>query len=277
MKLKKIAITVISLFCTCLLFGQNEQEKSVFSSTSIGVGSAEIYDTYLSPLTYKGTNFQVMHERSVNIPDWGNKWFFQQFVKLNFGTTENPAHNNNTLDGFISYDGGLLYKICQCGNFNLFAGASGEAKIGFVYNLRNGNNPATAKAMINLKADILASYKLMIRNYPLYIRLHAGTPVAGVFFTPQFGQSYYEIFGLDNKEGIVKFGSFNNQQAVNSLLSVDIPIGKVALRVGYYFEYYRTHTNHLTTQIINNNFMLGISKEFRLVPLKSGKKAALFY
>lgn len=277
MKLQTLLIAALTIFNINTGFTQQEAEKSVFSSTSIGVGSSRVFDTYLSPLEYKGMNYQIMHERSVNIPKWGNKWYFQQFVKLNFGSTENPAHNNTTIDGFISYDGGVMYKVLNAGNFNLFIGGSGEAKIGFIYNLRNGNNPATAKTMINLKADIMASYKLMINQYPLYLRLHAGTPFAGVFFSPHFGQSYYEIFGLDNKDGIIKFGSFNNQQAINTLFSVDIPIGKVAMRVGYYMEYYRTHTNHLTTKVFNNNFMIGLSKEFRLIPLKSGKKAALFY
>ncbi|MGL5317899.1 MAG: DUF3316 domain-containing protein [Bacteroidales bacterium] len=277
MRFKQILLTAFTWISSCALFGQSEPVKSMFSSTSVGAGTTQIYDTYLSPLHYKGTNIQVIHERGVNLPDWGENWVFQQFFKLNFGSTKNPAQNNTTISGFIGYDGGILYNLWECGNFNLFAGASGEAKIGFVYNLRNGNNPATAKAMLNLKANLMASYELKIRDYPLYMRLHVGTPFAGVFFSPQFGQSYYEIFGLDNKDGIVKFGSFNNQQAFNSLLSMDIPVGKIALRVGYYMEYYRTHTNHLTTKIMNHNVMFGVSKTFRLIPLQTENKAALYY
>ncbi|MGL5772481.1 MAG: DUF3316 domain-containing protein, partial [Bacteroidales bacterium] len=138
------------------------ESRPVVSSTSLGAGSSYIYDTYLSPLVYKGYNVQLNHERIVGIGRWNPDLYFQQQLKLNFSNGNNLAHNNNTMAGIISYDGGVIYKLNKTGKVNFFAGGSGSAELGFIYNSRNGNNPATAKAMINLNANVMATYTLHI-------------------------------------------------------------------------------------------------------------------
>ena len=102
-------ILLISIFCCTALVAQDEP-RPVISSTSIGGGSSYIYDTYLSPLVYKGYNIQLNHERIVGIPRWSKDFYFQQQVKLNYSNGENLAHNNNTMAGIITYDGGVIYK-----------------------------------------------------------------------------------------------------------------------------------------------------------------------
>lgn len=269
-------ILLVSLLCfKSLLFAQDEP-RPVISSTSLGAGSSYIYDTYLSPLVYKGYNVQLNHERIVGIPRWHKHMYFQQQLKLNFSNGNNLAHNNNTMAGIISYEGGVIRKLNKSGKVNFFAGGSGSAELGFIYNSRNGNNPATAKAMINLNANLMATYTLRLGTYPVFMRAQASTPFLGVFFSPQFGQSYYEIFGLGNSKGVVKFGSFHNQQAINSLVTMDFPVGSVAIRIGYYLNFYKTEANYITTKMITNNFMLGVTKEFRLIPPKASKKSGIY-
>ena len=62
------------------------------------------------------------------------------------------------------------------GNFKLLAGGVGDFNGGFVYNLRNGNNPAQARAYINLAASGMAIWDLRIKNRPITLRYQVNLP-----------------------------------------------------------------------------------------------------
>lgn len=53
---------------------------------------------------------------------------------------------------------------------------------GGLYNLRNSNNPATAKAAIDLGATAMASYHFYISRLPVTLRYQVSLPVIGTFF-----------------------------------------------------------------------------------------------
>ena len=89
-----------------------------------------------------------------------------------------------------------------------------------------------------------------------------GTPFAGVLFSPHYGQSYYEIFNLGNNSGIVKFSSFHNKLAMKNYLTVDFPISKVTMRLGYIGSWYQSDVNGIHDHIISHSFMVGFVKEF---------------
>jgi hypothetical protein len=83
----------------------------------------------------------------------------------------------------------------------------------------------------------------------------------GAFFTPGYGQSYYEIFVLGNDSGVVHFASPANQRGLRNYITADYPIGKVTLRAGYLRNYYRTEANNLITSISSHQFMIGLAFE----------------
>lgn len=259
-----------------LLSGVNP--NSVLTSTLIGVGSATLQDSYLSPLYYRGTGVQVLHERAYSLPRWGRGYSFQQYLKFNLASTKNPTQNNSTLGGMLTYQGGVLYRLPVESPLRLYAGAQAEATVGFIYNQRNGNNPATAKVMSNLRLTAMATYQFMIKEYPLLMRAQLSTPFAGVYFAPKFGQSYYEIFGLGNKHGIVRFGSFHNHQALNGLFTVDLPVRRATIRVGYLYDGMRTEANYISTHCSSHSFLLGYAKAFQVTePKKRSRQLGQIY
>ncbi|MGG6550492.1 UNVERIFIED_CONTAM: DUF3316 domain-containing protein, partial [Prevotella sp. 15_C9] len=69
-----------------------------------------------------------------------------------------------------------------------------DAGMGFLYNTRNGNNPEQAYLGLNLAPRLSADYAFRIRSHPFQIRYEAQVPLVGVMFSPNYGQSYYEIF-----------------------------------------------------------------------------------
>ena len=54
----------------------------------------------------------------------------------------------------------------------------------FYIQYRNGNNPASAKADIDLNISAMAIYKLRVKEYPMTLRYQFTIPFAGVLFSP---------------------------------------------------------------------------------------------
>ena len=144
----------------------------------------------------------------------------------------------------------------------LLAGGAVHGMGGFIYNTRNGNNPASAKADIDLNISAMAIYKLRVKEYPMTLRYQFTIPFAGVLFSPHYGQSYYEIFNLGNASGVVQFNSFHNKFAMKNFFTVDFPVCNFTIRAGYLNSSYRTDVNGIQSHIISHSFMIGLVKEF---------------
>ena len=108
----------------------------------------------------------------------------QNFFQADIGYTHNRVDNNNTFSGLVNWNYGLHYQFRLTENFKLLAGGLIDANGGFVYNLRNTNNPASARAYINLDASGMAIWHLKIKRYPVVLRYQVNLPVMGVMFSP---------------------------------------------------------------------------------------------
>ncbi len=259
-------ITIGVGLCVCLLtaWGQTDSlQASRYLTRAVlyGVGYTNVYDTYLSPQEYKGMEFRISREtmRMTNL--WDGNVSSQNFFQANLGYTHNRTDNNNTFSALATWSYGLHYQFRLTENFKLLAGALGEGNIGFVYNLRNSNNPAQARGYVNLDASGMAIWNLKIRNYPLTLRYQANVPVAGVMFSPHAGQSYYEIFTLGNSGGVVKFTSLHNQPTLRQMLTVDLPLGDVRLRCAYVADLLQSSVNGIDTHTYSHVFMVGAVKD----------------
>ena len=142
--------------------------------------------------------------------------------------------------------------------------------MGFVYNTRNGNNPATGKAHLNLSLSAIANYKLQVRSQPVNFRYQLNLPFVGAMYSPQFGQSYYEI-GLGFTDNLVHLASFHNYFSARNILSAEIPLNKLNLILSYHYSFYETRINNLDTQLITNTFYIGFSSNFFVVRGKQKK------
>ena len=114
----------------------------------------------------------------------------QNFFQADVGYTHNRADNNNTFSGLVNWNYGLHYQFRLTENFKLLAGGLFDVNGGFVYNLRNSNNPASARAYVNLDASGMAIWHLKIKRYPMVLRYQVNVPMIGLMFSPHYGQSY---------------------------------------------------------------------------------------
>lgn len=254
-------LILYNLYAVSVLLGQDKQQmsikKTVNRGTLFGVGSMILTDTYLSPLEYNGVSLSLFYER-LHATSWLNsKMLLQQQAFLQTASTDKPISNSKTYYGNIDYHLHGFYPLINTSSFRLLGGMGAAFSIGGIYNIRNSNNPAQLKTSLNVNASVLAFYKWK----QLTFRWQVTSPLLGAFFSPDYGQSYYEIFVLGNDSGVVHFASPSKQRGLRNYITVDCPIGKATLRAGYLRNYYRTKTNHLITSISSHQFVIGLAFE----------------
>lgn len=268
--MKRIPFLVFIWFSlSCLLFSQESTQQSVIpvnQSTLIGIGKAYLEDSYLSPIKYEGIAISLLHDRIKASRKYGSNILIQNQFRIQTAITKNPTLSSSEYWGNLNYNLNIFYPLIDSGKLRLYGGGGTEALFGGIYNVRNTNNPGSLKTYINLNLSSMVLYKL--RN--LSLRWQLSTPFAGMFFSPEYGHSYYEIFTLGNDKGTVHFGSFHNQLALRSYFTVDIPIKNLTIRTGYLWDYYATDVNELITRTNAHQFMLGLAFESLYV---GGKRA----
>jgi len=243
-----------------VLFSQENSpfhERAVNHSTLFGIGKAFLSDSYLSPLTYSGITMSLLHDRMKGSPLLDGKLLVQQQFQIQMGITKNPTASASEYAGDVNYYLTGLYPLWKSSHFRLLGGGGWEASLGGIYNERNSNNPGSLKVSTNLNLSAMALYNWRWLTF----RWQLSTPFAGMFFSPEYGHSYYEIFTLGNDKGTVHFGSFHNQLSLRNYFTVDVPLRNITLRAGYLGNYYKTDVNELVTKIVSHQFMLGLAFE----------------
>lgn len=259
----KQAATLIILWVSffCGLFSQDRglsgPVNTVNHSTMFGIGKAYLSDSYLSPLTYSGISMTLLHDRMKRTPHLAGRLLLQQQFQIQVGITENPTASASEYYGDIGYTLTGFYPLLQTSRFKLLGGGGWDASLGGIYNVRNSNNPGSLKVSTNLNLSAMAFYSFPWATF----RFQLSSPFVGMFFSPEYGHSYYEIFTLGNNKGTVHLGSFHNQLALRNYFTVDVPLQKITFRAGYLGDYYQTDINELTTKIVTHQFMLGLAFE----------------
>ncbi|NDV96289.1 DUF3316 domain-containing protein [Dysgonomonas sp. 521] len=226
------------------------------NAITASIGAANMYDTYLSPLEYKGFSIQLMYEQMRRTTWFDYRFYKQQVFQLDFAKGDNPAKNATEYWGLFNYRIGGHYMLYTTDKFRLGAGGLWDINAGVLYNERNGNNPATARGYSNLNLSATASYKFSWGA----IRWQMDTPFVGILFSPKYGQSYYEI-SLGNSVGLVNFASFHNQRALRNYITADIPLGQYIIRVGYMGSWVQTKVHDIQTHHYTNSFVIGFPIE----------------
>lgn len=226
------------------------------NTLSVSIGSANMYDTYLSPLEYKGFSIHLMYEQMRRTTWFDYKFYKQQIFELDLSKGDNPAKNVSEYWALLSYRIGGHYMVYNTDNLRLGLGGLWDVNGGVLYNERNGNNPASARAYSNLNLSVTASYKFKWGA----VRWQIDSPFIGILFSPKYGQSYYEI-SLGNSVGLVNFASYHNQRALRNYISMDIPVNKYTIRVGYMGSWYQTKVNEIQTHQYTNSFVIGFPIE----------------
>ena len=262
-----ISVLLILLISCAEVLAQDSlsHDKYIVRSVMVGAGKTNVYDTYLSPLEYRGPELRFMHESMRMTRLMGGRVSAQRIVQVNASSTDNISKSGKSYSGMFNWTYALHYQYNVDDRLKILFGPMLNLNGGFIYNTRNSNNPAQAKVYGSIDASAMAIYKLRIGRYPMTLRYQANLPFIGVMFSPEYGQSYYEIFSLKHSGKNVLFTSFHNAPTVRQMLTLDFPIGKTIMRAGYLCDIQQAKVNNLKSHFYSHNFMIGFVRNFQMI------------
>ena len=245
------------------------------SSTTHGITGLNNLDTYLSGYNYHGIGYHYNHENFRDARFGKHILKYQTLFSGIIGATELYDSKQYTLLLKRAWSGYHPFKINK--QLQLLAGAQIQLAGGALYIPTNGNNLVSAKLRTSLAATGMAIYKIPLRTKKITTRYQIDIPLIGVAFSPEFGQSYYEIFGLGNYNNIFHLTHPFNSPSWRHTLSADIPIGKrhsTTFRVSYIADIFQSEINELRTHIYSHTFSIGIVKT--LYKIKEGNPLKIY-
>lgn len=140
---------------------------------------------------------------------------------------------------------------------NLRVGLLADLALGGIYNTRNSNNPAQARASLNIDPSLMAAWHFKIKNKPFALRYEASMPLVGIAFSPNYGQSYYEIFTRGNYDHNVVFVSPASGVQFHQMLAFDFRLWRTTFTVGYLGDIRQMEANNLKYHQYSHNFVIG--------------------
>ena len=257
----RLVAVLLAALCTPALIAQEQPLRPVVSAYTLEAGSAHIAETYLSPLRYSGWATALGYERMQAMRFNPRRWVMQLNGRLEVDRTFNPAHNASIWNAELQLSWAMMHRWNVAPALTLMGGGRTELDLGAYYSDRNNNNPAAAKASWTVGLQGAAVYQTRLRSLPVTLRYQVDLPVAGVFFSPQYGELYYEIY-LGNHHGLARAAWPGNFFRLGNYLSADLRFGGTTLRLGYRCNILSVKASDIVTRHIVHTAVLGVTTEW---------------
>ncbi|MDE6811652.1 MAG: DUF3316 domain-containing protein [Muribaculaceae bacterium] len=232
--------------------------RPVTSTYSLEIGGTGLRETYLSPMRYEGLTLAAAGNWQKAMP------FAPRMALMDFDARVamfprlvNPG-GNALMQGFeLEFFWGLgVYYALPC-NFTVSIEGGPQLLGGTAILLRNSNNPVGVNLSATIAGKGQISWKGRIGNLPVSAALSARIPLAGTFFMPGYGETFFEIL-VGNHAGLVHPAWPGNHFRINALCSFRMDFGRTALEVGYRMIAERTHSNNLTNSQFSGCLSIGV-------------------
>ena len=220
------------------------------------ISHVDVLDTYLSQEKFKGTELRYLSQsRKQRQGSRVSRETMHQFMVSTAGTRGN---SNSLLSAMYNLKFGWLYDW-QLHNDGLTLRQGGliDGTLGGTYNTRNSNNPAQARIALSVDPAARLTWRFRIRNHPLAVRYEASSPLAGLAFSPNYGQSYYEIFTQGNYDHNIVFTSLFNALQLHHMLMLDFRLWRTTFSLGYLGDLRQMKANDLKYHQYTHGIVLG--------------------
>lgn len=230
------------------------------SAVTFDYGGVRNVDTYLSPLRYTGARYRIGMEYLRPARFAPVDWVHQVTAGITYENTLNPAGNNTIYTLLADARWGLAHRWRDVivPGLSLYAGGTFGFDGGVAYDPRNSNNVCSPQVYLHLGLTGMAAYRLRIGRLPLVLRYQFFSPVVGAFYLPDYGQSFYEIY-LGDCWNTVTCGYWGNRFDMENCVTVDLQLGKFALRVGYKNNFMTLWENNISMRKTVHAFVVGFS------------------
>lgn len=272
MKLKTFIFVLLAGIGTGTSLSQTSADapRPVTGLYSLEIGHTSVQATYLSPLTYRGSQLALSGSWSKAMPFNPEQAIMTFEGYASFASLLNPAKTARMVGAIGEFSWDLAWRKHLPNNFQITAGGGIDISGGAYYLLRNSNNPVQAMANVSLMATVSGSWHFKIGKLPVLIADRVKLPSLGCFFCPDYGETYYEIY-LGNHKNLAHAGWWGNNFRLDNLLSVTLDFGRTAMTLGYRFNVTTQWANNLNTKIFSNHFVIGVIPGGIGLKKKSGK------
>lgn len=243
--------------------------KVIANARMVSIGATSMLDTYLSQEKFSGTELRYISHttRTSEGSRWSRVIVHQGYAAF----ADNHSGNGGEIAAMYDFSYGARYNWSFAlgrNTLDLWAGGIGNVALGFVYNTRGSNNPAQARASLQLGPSVAAAYALKLGRKRLVIGYEASAPLFGVMFSPNYGQSYYEIFSRGNYDRNVVPTTFISTPSLRQTVTADFALGRTMLRIGYLGDIQQAHVNNIKWHTYTHAFLIGIVRRFKIMNLR---------
>lgn len=264
MKLKNFLTVAVALFLSAAVpkTASADEPRPIVSTYTLEVGGGHALSTYLSPIAYVGPDYGLEGRWRKRMPFDPHRWEmeFRGGVGIMFG--HNPSHNANLYNLRMNLSWGMerMWRFSDVagGKWNLGGGGAAALRFGTLWLPRNGNNPVALRASAGLDLTVSAVREWTLAGHRFAVADRCQLPTFSIFFSPEYGETYYEIY-LGNRKGLAHSGWWGNKFGINNLLSAEMQFGKRSLLVGWRLEIDTDHVNNLDTQLWRNAAVVGLT------------------
>ena len=234
--------------------------EATAQSHLFGVGPSRILDTYLTPEHFSGKGLTYLYIRERQKPE--SRWSTLMEHEADLSTTSDRSESISMLEGSYNFYWGMHYNWRMLDDkLRLQAGGVANANLGVLYGMLASNNPVQARASLNIMPSGIATYDLHIGRARFSLRYEVALPLVGIMFSPNYGQSYYEIFARGNSDHNIVPTTFISAPTIRQLFSIDGHTGKKwDLRVGYLGNYQQAQVNNLKQHVYTHRVLIGIAR-----------------
>ena len=230
----------------------------------LGSGPTNLLDTYLSQEKFSGPGLTFLS--TVEREEPGSLWSTRIEHEVNYANVSDRTESRNELEGDYSFLMGRLRRWELDHGWNVQAGALASGTIGFIYNTANSNNPAQARLFFNLMPTGTVSKSFRMWRKSWQARYELNLPVVGVMFSPNYGQSYYEIFSLSNYDHNIVATTVVNAPSLRHELTIGCALRPYTmLTLGYLGDYQQAKVNNLKSHVYTHRVMIGIVRQFSII------------
>ncbi len=249
----RLLLLAFTLLQASLSQAQHARETTLL----FGVGRASIYDTYLSPVAYRGPQMH-MEANTWRTLQRNPAITFQTTTRIHLAYTHNRVQTANEPDARLSTDLGWSRQWRNAlPHIDLCLGGLWGLDLGGTYNTQNGNNPAQGRAATRLSVTAGAKYRIPLRRRTLTLQYSAYMPLLGMMFSPQYGQSYYNLFYQGDWDKNIVCTHPGNALSLCQRLTVSVPCKRRTLTVGYQSTLQQAKPHHLRQHHYTRSFVIG--------------------